>query len=340
MNRYFLISIIILLLVSCGNNEKPKNPNEKQSILQTSTGRTYEMLVVISEGTWESQLGDSIKSLFGQTAPWLFAPEAYFDISRVKPSGFGNLYKMYRNVLIVDVDGKYKKPKISLSRNVYAKPQKIVKLYGPDTKSTTKAFTENFKTILEQFNENEVIRVKSVYRGLHIKTISNKLKKRFGFDMVVPKGFYVAKQKDNFMWLRKETRHISEGIIIYTRPYTDTSMLNPDNILDYRNEITKNEIPGPVDSSYMKTSDVFPPYTKAVTFKDKYATLIRSWWDLEKYPMGGPFMSYTFVNEDATELITIDGYIYAPKKDKRDLLIHIESILKSFKFSKINNEEK
>jgi hypothetical protein len=38
-------------------------------------------------------------------------------------------------------------------------------------------------------------------------------------------------------------------------------------------------------------------------------------------------------------LITIDGYIKAPKKDKRDLLLHLEAIMDSFEMTPPENDK-
>jgi hypothetical protein len=85
----------------------------------------------------------------------------------------------------------------------------------------------------------------------------------------------------------------------------------------------------------MKVSDIFPEVATHVSFKGHYATEYRSFWDVNSYPMGGPFISYTFVDSVASRLITIDGYIKAPKKEKRDLILHLEAIMDSFKYEAI-----
>lgn len=330
MKKLLIISFLSLILFSC---QEEKDKSKKQGILHTSTGRTYELLVVAKNNVWDSSLGDTIKTYIGQTAPWLFSKEPYFDISRIEPKNFGDLYKMYRNILVIDIDSKYKTTKLNLSNNVFAKPQKIVKLLSPDKASAQIAFKTKFQSIIDNFQENEVIRVTNVYKGLNTKSISKTLQDNYGVYILAPKGFYIASQKEDFVWLRKQARDIEEGIMIYKRPYLNQNQFDIERILEYRNVITEREIPGPIDSSYMQVADIFPHYVKEVEFNSKYAVLIRSWWETTKYPMGGPFMSYSFVDENQENIITIDGYIYAPKKDKRDILIHIEAILKSFKFA-------
>ena len=47
--------------------------------------------------------------------------------------------------------------------------------------------------------------------------------------------------------------------------------------------------------------------------------------------MGGPFINYTFVDNNNKLTITIDVFIYAPSTKKRDLLLQVEAIAYTFK---------
>jgi hypothetical protein len=48
--------------------------------------------------------------------------------------------------------------------------------------------------------------------------------------------------------------------------------------------------------------------------------------------MGGPFISYTFVDERNNLVVTLDGYVYAPNSPKLALLKQVQSVLLSFKY--------
>jgi hypothetical protein len=47
--------------------------------------------------------------------------------------------------------------------------------------------------------------------------------------------------------------------------------------------------------------------------------------------MGGPFISFSILDEKRKRIVTVDGFLYAPTDDKRDLLRQIEAILLSTK---------
>ena len=329
MQKILLILLLASILYSCTDSNKSKSAS---SIIYTSGGRTSEVLVVMSNGLWKSPLGDSIRNSFEQIPGWLARNEPEYIVTQIPTNAFGSMYQKQRNILFIK-KAEVSKAKIQFVRDNYARPQTMVTIKGNSTQQLITAFTIYKERIRKAFHKNEVSRIAGAYKGLEVKGITKDLDKKFGFHMIVPKGFYIAENKADFIWLRRPTADVEEGIFIYTRPYTDTACFSMQSMINARNEITKKFVPGPVDNSYMKVSDVFPPMSFTTTFKGVYASQLRSLWDVHGYAMGGPFVSYTFVDIIANRLITIDGYIKAPKKEKRDLLLHIEAIFHSFAYT-------
>jgi hypothetical protein len=328
----FFISIVLLFIISSCGHDSPSSKSAK-NLLYTSGGRTSEILVVISDGLWDSPIGDSIVAIFQSTPPWSAREEPEYILTHIPYRAFGEVYQKQRNILYIKKD-EIAKPKIELRNNVYAKPQSFISIRSNDAQGLLNTLVKFQNKIKQTYHQNELTRIKNAYKGIEVKTLSKKLDDKFGFHLICPKGFYMAKNGPDFAWLRRPTTDVEEGILIYTQPYSDTANFSLKSIIENRNIITKKYIPGPVDDSYMKVSSIFPPYYKVTTYKDSYAVIVRSLWDVEGYPMGGPFISYTFVDKVANRLITIDGYIKAPKKEKRDLMLHVEAIINSFEYSK------
>ncbi|MDE2997420.1 MAG: DUF4837 family protein, partial [Bacteroidota bacterium] len=53
--------------------------------------------------------------------------------------------------------------------------------------------------------------------------------------------------------------------------------------------------------------------------------------DLAEWGMGGPFLNYTFYDDDSRRLYMIDGMVFAPGYDKREFLRHMETIAHTFR---------
>jgi hypothetical protein len=58
---------------------------------------------------------------------------------------------------------------------------------------------------------------------------------------------------------------------------------------------------------------------------------MRGVWSVEHDFMGGPFISYTFVDPRNNQILTLMGYVYHPNKKKRNLLRQLEAIIYSVK---------
>ena len=54
-------------------------------------------------------------------------------------------------------------------------------------------------------------------------------------------------------------------------------------------------------------------------------------WRLKNEFLGGPFVSYAFLNKDQTKVITIEAYLMALKFDKREYMKDLEGIIATFK---------
>lgn len=342
MSRKIALSLILSVLVLISSCLKDsKQTKSTKNLLYTSGGRTSEVLIVISNDLWKTSLGDTLIYSLQSVPLWLSRAEPEYEISHIPLSSFGAVYQKQRNIMIFK-KAELKEPKIEVRHNLFSTPQTVITIKANSVQGFTDTYLKYQNQIKEFFHKNEVNRIAKAYKNIDLKSISGKLEKQFGFSLSFPEGFYIADQKANFAWIRRPAGDIEEGVFIFIKPYTDTASFGMQAIINYRNEMTSKFVPGPVKGSYMKVSDYFPPLKRMVDFKGNYASQLRSFWDVEGYPMGGPFISYTFVDTIANRLITLDGYIKAPKEEKRDLILHLEALLVSFQFqqNKIDKVEK
>ena len=75
-----------------------------------------------------------------------------------------------------------------------------------------------------------------------------------------------------------------------------------------------------------------PMVTPVNDFPAGYAKEMRGMWKVENDYMGGPFVSYTFVNPTPGKLVTVEGFYYEPNQKKRNMMLQLESIAYSLKF--------
>lgn len=147
--------------------------------------------------------------------------------------------------------------------------------------------------------------------------------------------FTFAADTTDFVWLKKEMmvgeHPVSQGILIYSYPYTSDSTFSVNSLTEKRNEYTKAYIKGTVDSTYMQSYAEYIPNEREISINGLYAKELRGLWFLKGDFMGGPYVNYSFVDEKRNRVICIDGYVFAPKFDKREFLRELEAIALSAK---------
>lgn len=333
MRRIYLILSALLamsLLGSCVDENKEIKKAR-------SVGGTSEILLVTqNEDQWEGQIGQAVRDFFEAEQYGLPQPEPNFKVSHINTEAFNDMFKKHRNLIIAVIDKDRENPLVETQKNWTSEPQFVMRITAPSADSWVRTFNSQKDGLKLIFDENERARFADFFRPTTDVNIVNKLKKQFGVTMNVPEGYFIGIDKDDFMWIRKETDKMSMAFLIYELPYKDTADLNLDNIIRVRDSIVKKYIPGPIDGSYMTTDKEFlKPVAKTIPdFPAGYAVETRGLWNVVGDFMAGPFVSYSIVNPDNSKIVTAEGWVYYPNKEKRDLLRQQESILYSLKFVK------
>lgn len=243
------------------------------------------------------------------------------------------MFKKHRNILIVNIDKKSTSVKVEKFKNKWSDPQRIFRITAPSTSIFATEFTNYYQEIINDFSEAERSRILSVFRPSSKNKVLKSVREKFNLDITIPQGFYVAKTEPGFMWIRKEVTDFSQGIIILTEPYSSEEQFSSNSIVARTDRFLQQYIPGESEGTYMTIDQNYIPVAtnQIDNFTTKYAIEMRGVWDVEHDFMGGPFVSYTFVNDKNNQIITIYGYVYHPNKKKRNLLRQLEAIIYSVK---------
>ena len=320
--------LLVGLMASC--SEESRTNTKARSV-----GGTSEILVVTQNpNQWEGAIGDSIRGFFQDAQYGLPQPEACNDLAHIDVSANNDMFRKYKNILEVEINPHLEKAVAETSVDATAAPQRYVKISAPDEASWLALFDKQKDIYKQWYDDVERQRILNFFRPTADADIANAIGNRFGFTMTVPQGFFIGKNQTDFMWIRKELERSSACIIIYQVPYKDTLQFEPKSLIAMRDMMVGQNIPGPLDGSYMATETEFvPPMVTTVNdFPAGYAVEMRGMWRVVNDFMGGPFVSYTFVNPNTGQLVTAEGYYYEPNQKKRDALLQLEAILYSMKF--------
>ena len=301
-----------------------------------SVGGTSEILVVTqNDDQWNGRIGDSLRHFFLDYQYGLPQPESRNELAHINVAGFSDMFKKHKNIIEVEINPSLEKAVAETAEDLWAAPQRYIKISAPDLGSWVELFDKHKEVYQQWFDKVERERILNVFRPTKDDDIAKAIAKKFGFTLVVPQGFFIAKDEPNFMWIRKEQERSSACIIIYQTPYKDTIQFSAPSLVAMRDVMMKQYIPGPSEGSYMGTETEFvpPQVTTVRDFPAGYTVEMRGMWRVINDYMGGPFVSYTFADSRTGQLVTVEGYYYEPNQKKRSQLLQLESIAYSLKFT-------
>ncbi|MDO8897571.1 MAG: DUF4837 family protein, partial [Bacteroidales bacterium] len=209
--------------------------NEPQQRIARSVGATSEILVVVQNPQqWQGAEGDAIRDFFGQDQIGLTQSEPLFRLSNINVDNLSDMFKKHRNMLVVEINPKLKDAMVETRSDLWAKPQRVIKITAPDATSWIEAFDSNKEGFKLLYDRSERERLLNIFRPTANVKVMEPVLKTFDIKLLIPEGFYIAKNEADFMWIRKEANDFSQALIIYTTPYLDTTDLNSYKVISRR----------------------------------------------------------------------------------------------------------
>jgi hypothetical protein len=326
---YRIFSLLTFIVaVSCNNSGNT-------GLSKNVTGRAGELVVVISDEAWEGNPGKLLRETLAQEHLALPQDEPLFDLVKVQHEGFKSIFKTTRNIIQTRITPNVDSSGVIFQDNVWASPQATVIIQAKNEEEFEKLFNQNKDQITSYFLKAEKDRLTQNYEKYYERGIYNVLSKNFGVTMKVAPGFQIAKEKKDFIWLRYETPEISQGIILYTFPYVSDSAFTIDYQLKVRDSVLRANVPGPVEGSFMTTERRIEQVYNFRKHNGNYASEMRGLWRLVNDFMGGPYVALAELDAANQRVIVAYGYVYAPSKDKRNLLRQVEAMIYTLK---LNNQ--
>ncbi len=229
-----------------------------------------------------------------------------------------------------------------LKRDLWSQGQIILVLIAKDKETLLKHLRENRNEIYIYFRDEFFNReLNAIYsEGHNKKNIERYFLEKYGWTILVQHDYYVAKDsaQEKFVWLRRRTPEDMERFIFIhwidsvENPYR---FFNQTWIAEKRNEITKKFYRTVDDDAWVVIAEdpesIKYLYFFPVNFNGKYAIRVQGLWRFNDFTGGGPFISYIFYDEKQKRIYFIDGSIFAPRYEKKKLVIQIDALLHTFK---------
>lgn len=304
-----------------------------------STGRAYELLVVVDDALWERPAGRALFDVLDTDVPGLPQSERSFRVMHVPPSGYDATMKMVRNIIMVDIKNTYTQGKLRSATNVHSFPQNILTIQAPDEETFAEFTTKMGQTIIDYFNHAELNRQISVLENNHSAMVSQTVREMFGYDVWVPGDLKSAKKGENFLWVGTNAATRDQNYVMYTIPYTTKDVFTKEGFVALRDSVMKVNIPGSREGCYMATDSLFSN-VKAFNNNGEYVFEARGLWKIKGDMMGGPYVSQARVDEVNNRVVVQEIFIYSPDTSKRNLVYTMEASLYTAQLPKKDEDKK
>ena len=334
-----------------------------------ATGQESEIMVVVDSVHWDTGLGQSIRDNLAPYVETLPAPEREFDLRQVHLdsdrvfdmvqghknvvfiaplSDQSNLANFLRNRLSDDAletvrDGN---PAIVSRPDLWRRSQKIYYMTAADTEQLIDALERHGERVRSDFHEITLERMeRDMFRRARQFDLEDTLMARHDFAVNVQHDYQIAIDtttgNTGFMWLRRVLADSRRELMIHYVDGMSTSEMTPEWIYERRDSLNEKYIRGNL-GSFVRTDYRRPLNTHEVDHLGRYGYQTRGLWHmvyradedaetLQERGAGGPFVNYTFYDQDTDRVYMIDGHVFAPEHDKRDFLRQMEVIAHTFR---------
>ena len=299
--------------------------NEKKSAVKGKVqSAPYELLVVANKDWLKTEAGQKLVEIVEAPISGLPQREGNFRVTYVNPEAFKGVFQFYANILVVKVDMKHEESRMTLEKDLYARPQVVEGLYAPTDWAFVRLLEAHKKDILRHFNENEFARERKFLEKNYNGAVMAQVKKQFGVSINVPQDVDDMKIGENFLWASASKKDFQQNVCIYTLPWSNNLSFE-----DVRDSVMKVNIPGDREDQWMETD------RRTVMIDDITRTdllVVRGLWDMRNDAMGGPFVSYCYVDTIRNRFLIVEGFVFAPDKKKRPIMRQLEAALQTMKF--------
>ena len=296
--RYF--AILILLLFSCGERDKT---------LPHSTGSNSEVIFVVADVLWESQIKELVSNSFGSSIQGLNQNETAFRIVQVNHSEFKSILKTHKNIVIIAKDVMQ-----SSQQNKWAYNQLVSQLNWQENTKETQTSLKKLKVIYEQ---KELKAIRKSFAKISQKNNEELLNNNFGIEVIIPKEYKVIYNSDSIFWATFNPPKSEEIKNILSFSFTPYSINLQEEVLQKTDSVFAKYLEGEKIGSFVRIESQYPPY-----YNDN---IYRGLWKIEKGFMGGPFLIKTYFIEN--KVVVNVGLIFAPQSRKRNFIKELEAIL-------------
>ncbi len=322
MKNFLLMFFAFTTIFSC---KKDENASAEIS------GKPNAVSIIIDDELWNGEIGDSLRNKFASPVIGLPQEEPLFTLNQYPVKLLEGFMSNSRNIIIIKKEAK---SRFEIIENKLPKPQNVIYISGKTVLEIQDSIQNNAIKIINKIKETEI----NDFQKLTRKSLldSKKINKKFNIDINIPLNYNYVMRRSKFIWLKKEISSGSVSLIGYQIAinHIKNEKKQLSQILKTRDSIGHLFIHGSVKNTKMLTDVSVSPFFEKTIINGRPAFETRGLWQMNNDFMSGPFINYTILDKPHNRILVLEGFCYAPSKEKRDLIFELESIIKSINILK------
>ena len=318
-----IVSVVALMLIMAAScTTKP------QTASKTAIGMPYESFVICDNEAWESGIDSALYRTVGARVAGLPRPESYFYILGHKSHAeASSMERKYGNLISINIDPIYTEPTLKVEDNVYARPQVVISVNAPTIESAKHFIEEHGAEIAGHFEIGERNRSLADSRRSSMPKLMEQFKKHTGIEMHIPAGFGRANSGDrSLLWFMRDYEKKAQYIFAFSQRYNgpeDFEGAALERMLINKLAVVHSDKPG----SRLTISQNAPIYWSEIVANGRLWYELRGCWEVTFDQMGGPFVSFSTLDEERGIITTIVFALYAPEEQQRGLMGELEYLI-------------
>lgn len=324
-----------LLLVLAGGSliYHFSEPSKRSIFTKRATGAAYEVLVVMDKEYWNRETGKLLKKQLIVPIPGLPQIEPSMRVTYAEPNQFNGLLRYVRNIIQVQIDKSlYTKITVSKEQDVWATGQELIRIYAPSEELLNPYLEEEGSLLVSYLETKERERYAAYLDESHNLWVQDSVMSQFQVQLFAPKEISSSKTSTDFFWATDHGRNGRTDFVLYSFPYIDERTFSLDYLVTKRDSVLGKQIKGAYPDSYMTTVKHLIPSYETVKLNHTYCGVVRGLWEMEGDMMGGPFVSYAYLDEKNQRIVVAETFVYAPNTDKAKFIRRGEAVLHTLRF--------
>lgn len=347
----------LFALLGCEGDYRPR-----------AVGAEGELTIVMDSTHWTGPVGDALRS---NVTPWvetLPVSERYFEIRHVELTSqrtFESIQDLKNIVIIAPLsdttnEATFLERRLSEEAreavmngqtavvnkpNLWRRSQRVYFITAATPEGLVQALQEQGPKVRQTFNEITLQRMeREMYEKARQHALEDTLMNRHDFAVNVQHDFQLAidstTDSTGFVWLRRLLAETRREFFVYYIENASPSRITPEWIYATRDSLTRKYMQGSV-RGFVRIDYRRPLETREIDILGRYGSENRGLWHLvadgeeegefQSMGQGGPFLNYTFYDQDTDRIYMLDGSVFAPGYDKLEFIRQMEVMAKTFR---------